>query len=331
MTPTILLALPLVLPQPSCEQPGSPELATVVEETVHRTHEVMDLVAPGFVELNRIGAASYASQEDVERWQASMDSLVESIRAYSPHDGLEVSYESLPMLEVKGSEEAQSWVESFLATQREAALSMYDARVRIVEFEGELPVDLLPEPGPSHVLPDEDARGAFLTRMEDARADVLTSPRVVVLPRQRASITVQEQVAYVKNYVLRIFEPGAQVLADPEVDTISEGIELELGVTPLGGGRLGLDLEATLSHVERPIATRSVTLAPDIPEVQISSPVCRELRLGGLLQLEPGSSSVLVASRPTGDGYVLLLLEVEEVPGEGAHSGAPGPEGGDGR
>ena len=114
-------------------------------------------------------------------------------------------------------------------------------------------------------------------------------------PCAGANISALNQVAYIQSWQLETVEPGAQVIADPQVARIQEGLTLDARVVPLPGNRLGAEVRVCACQIQRPIPTRKVRLGDaNGREVEISEPQVKTARFESTVALVDGGSVVLV-------------------------------------
>jgi hypothetical protein len=109
-----------------------------------------------------------------------------------------------------------------------------------------------------------------------ASVNILSSPRVVTGQGQTASISVGNDVSYVKGYAVELVGEGSFV-ADPTIGVAHEGLSVEILPILFGAGdQVSLSLKVRLSNVTRPIATFEAKLGDGVlkaerPEVATQS------------------------------------------------------------
>jgi hypothetical protein len=129
-------------------------------------------------------------------------------------------------------------------------------------------------------LEAEDLRLQRLEGME-----VIAAPQIGLLNLQRASLNVTNELSYIKDYTRETI--GEQIIVDPVIDVVREGIALE--ITPIiheDGQSISLDAQAWISTLKRPMRTFSTTLAAgqtvtfQVPEKASSTWKSEDLTLG---------------------------------------------------
>jgi hypothetical protein len=207
-----------------------------------------------------------------------------------------------------------AWIERFLAGLRSFE-GFVDLQARIYT----VPRGLLREWGvaPSATLATPDDLAVFHERIQaEGRCDTLMTPRVLAYPCQNVAISAGEEVAYVRSWQLRIVEPGGQEIADPEVQTFFEGLEIQALSTPLPGGRFAQEIEFTSRTCERPIPTRKVRISASTDEEhEVGEPQVKTARFAATVLLADGASAVLVTPDTDPDKDLALVVTVRRVAG----------------
>lgn len=186
--------------------------------------------------------------------------------------------------------------------------------------------------GPVEVLPSveagvsEDASGppvgAFRAELRFLRADgtTLAAPRLVVLPGQRATIEMVQQISYVQDF--DVARAGDDWVADPVIGVVAPGVRVDLTVLEADSNRDGRTDEAALawsvvaSDLRRPIAHREVgALATGTPApVTVQFPRWESVEVSGARRIAVGEDAELARfPDPAGSGDVVLRGRVERV------------------
>ncbi len=161
---------------------------------------------------------------------------------------------------------------------------LVNAEVRILEFPVDAAEGLLgahrPTADRSHHLLDDAAVGALMRAVEKHEtAGVLTAPRITVYDRQKANVSVLNQVSYVQDYDLE--HHGNDVfVADPIIGIVQEGILIDFTPTCSEDGRtIRLAFEGTFSSLQRPIPEKEIEVQGgrkkpkgEVPTVTIQLP-----------------------------------------------------------
>ena len=118
-----------------------------------------------------------------------------------------------------------------------------------------------------------DARRKVLQAIPNA--SVISAPSLLVISGQRAQVTVVNTTAYIKDHEIKMV--GTHLIADPIIDTFSEGVflDLECLLEPAGAGVL-MNGKVRLVNAARPIREFKTSLADSNHEVTIQMPEIRE-------------------------------------------------------
>ncbi len=210
--------------------------------------------------------------------------------------------------------EQHAWLASFLDLQRrtnglvEISITIYEAPKGAFRDAG------LAEA--SKVLEDPAALTALRARLRADKAVVeVNSPRLAVLNGQKASISVLDQVSYVKEWKLTLVEPGPQEIADPTIDIVQDGIVAHFRTIALDADVYALDIAFVMSKLDRPMATRKVRIsATSDREVEIGVPVVTKIHFESKLVLSDGAAATFTTASPAKDKDLAIVLTLEHRP-----------------
>ena len=209
----------------------------------------------------------------------------------------------------------QEWVERFLGDLRrdrgmvEVVATIYTMERGVLAQLGLSANSILP-PGRA---------GELKELLIKADGEVVQAPKLIMYPCARANIAVLNQMAYIQSWHLETVEPGAQVIADPQVARIQEGLTLDARVVPLPGNRFGAEVRVSACQIQRPIPTRKVRLGDaNGREVEISEPQVKTARFESTVALVDGGSVVLVTQDvdPTKDLAAVVTVRRAESTGK---------------
>ena len=317
------------LVSPPQDPPQRVQAPTPTGDLTGAVHDIADLTGaaqlaaleptPELFEPERVQellARLEAARELRQRVRSAADGLLAALRAYMEPPFVPAQHEvqliSDSMLLVHASPAQQAWVERFLEVQREDT-AMIDVQIRILH----VPLGLLARMGveSSASILESEAQSDDLLRTLLAHDGVreVTAPRLLTYPRQRANLSVTNQVAYISEYELRVVEPGAVEIADPMIDVIREGVVFELAAVPLGDGRIGVDVDLTHSSLERPIRTVTRVIGAGRHEVTIGKPEVTEVGVHTRLIMRAGATAVFVTPDPVQDLDMATLVRLRRV------------------
>ena len=169
------------------------------------------------------------------------------------------------------------------------------------------------------VVPTWDGARKIAERLqEDPETRLTIAPTLLIQPRRNAKVSTGEEIPYIKDYTVVTVQPGNHEVADPLIETVHEGIEVEVWALPLAGERYGLNLRFSSSSLERPIPTETRRIGSEGAEVQVALPAVTRTDMEMRVALEPGSAVFLVTPNlPRGEDQV-LVLSLERVTQEQA-------------
>jgi hypothetical protein len=129
--------------------------------------------------------------------------------------------------------------------------------------------------GAATVLAAKDGERFLALEKDSTDFRVRSAPRMFVQPLVASSATmVGRSLPYVKGYKLVTVQPGDVKIADPEIESVTVGFELEVGGVLLDGGRVALSIDASNTSVAEPIPTKQIKLDPaSTQEVTVAMPV----------------------------------------------------------
>jgi len=217
-------------------------------------------------------------------------------------------------LAVNGLPAQQQWVEQFLGNLRsyrgqiEVEATIYTTQRGVLAQLGYSANSTLP-PGRASELKE------LITK---AGGEVVQAPKLIMFPCAGANIAVLNEMAYVQSWQLETVEPGAQVIADPQVARIQEGLTLDARVVPLPGNRFGAEVRVCACQIQRPIPTRKVRLGDAKgTEVEISEPQVKTARFESTAALVDGGSIVLVTQDVDPSKDLAAVVTVRRMESDG--------------
>jgi hypothetical protein len=157
------------------------------------------------------------------------------------------------------------------------------------------------------ILPAAPA-AALLTALRQDAAEELSAPKLCVRPLAQASLSTGEQVAYVRDFT--VMRQQGKAIADPIVDRVFDGTEVQLLATWMPNGTVGIDCSVQSHKVQRPLPEAKVDLGVGAPvTVQLPRVTTVQLQQKALLPL--GDSVVLAAPRQDGS-YLCAVVRVSK-------------------
>jgi hypothetical protein len=210
--------------------------------------------------------------KDLAARMGGMDELVARLRrlvgadgSVQPHDGV---------LVVKAARSDHGAVAQRLDVLRRDSSVLVRLETRVVEAP--LSAALGREVSaarPGQIVAVADAAEAVARWLKAGEAKVVTAPALSCFPGQTASVHAGSEVSFVADFDVEVSQSA--FIADPIVDTIYEGVMVELRPHLLEGG-VRLDLHATYTDVE--LESFTTHLGRQEYEIQIPAVARSEVR-----------------------------------------------------
>jgi hypothetical protein len=255
-------------------------------------------------ELRRQAAAALASLEEVVRLTIEPP-LVEGIDELRPlGDNL---------LVLRASDAQHAWLVRFLDTQRstDSLISMTTTVWSAPHGFGrelQLGVDGQTQRLLETRLDVED----ILSLATALGHESLAAPKLLTYPRQRGNVSVLNQISYVSGWNLVKVAPNEQLIADPVIDVIKEGLTVDARAVPLAPGYWSIDAEVLLTSLERPIPTVRTMLGDSMSEVEFATPTVNAVGMSSRFTIASGGGALFLTYDQIQDRDVIVLLQVED-------------------
>ena len=339
-----LLFAPAVAAQDRQAGQGLPENGTVQADAVVTLHPISHLTrraAATEAQAKLLEATSGAEDQLAQRdalsaatksADAMAAGLMAMVQAYcepalNPDGGtlVDLVLGAEDALIVIGTPAQQTWVKGFLALQVTDG-SVIDVQAHVLSVPaGQLASLGFPVGGQPALLEAGEA-GALLAQLKSGGGQVVTAPRLLTLPRQRGSVSIINEQSYVTDWEVRVVQPGDQLLADPVIDTLQEGVTSDVQVVLLPDDLLGVDVTLTHSDVVEPVDT--VPWAPDATATDEERMLTRDLTVSladvhqvsatAQLVTVSGATMLLTVAGLEADQDLAVLVSAKRILPEGA-------------
>lgn len=148
----------------------------------------------------------------------------------------------------------------------------------------------------------------------DTVAEIVQSPQVLVFPRQRVQISTVDEISYVKDWKVVLVEPGSTAIADPQIDVVRDGFDIDARATFVDAEHVGVEVSIAHSKVERPIATKKVKLGlPGASEVEVGVPDVTRVSLESRLLIRTDHCALFRAPLTESGKSAVVLLRVRRA------------------
>lgn len=213
---------------------------------------------------------------------------------------------------LKGTDEQQQWLRSFLELQRtwRDAIAI-DVRVLEAPRGGFARLGVHDS---SKLFQSQAEAEELLERAKnEPDFDVLFAPKVVAWSWSEAEISATTEISYIQDWRLVFVEPGHQSIADPVIATIKEGDVVGVHGVLLERELYGIELDFVRTEVAQPIPTKSVRLTDD-KQVEIALPEVAKVHLASSVKLAEGASVLFCAASTKKDRDLAVILTVHRMP-----------------
>lgn len=312
--------------------PLSPSLPEDASVHLYDVTDILDVLTPRTLELGEGLRGEYPTQLEEEfktRRTETLRRLATGLERFvtpswnKAWNRIEVL--SRGVLAIVGDSEQHAWIGDCLEELRAGGTSSIIVQVKYLE---------IPRGGLSEVGIEESPLGSATQEQEASLREaiedlsshegwnVLFAPEVLTRPFAPATLSVINQVAYVKEWQVHLVEPEKTLIADPVVDTVQEGYTLDLFCAALPEGNFGLKLDLVRADIERPIPTKKVRVATDpASDVSISTPVVTRVSLTSTFVVQPGRMVIFTTPTQDEERDLVVVIELNRL-----RAGGPRPD-----
>lgn len=210
--------------------------------------------------------------------------------------------------------EQQLWLERFLEYQRSA--TSWQGLVQVEVLQGDL--DNLTEIDPDlrlSLMADPAMLDGRRVALKENDFQVLNDAKLLLNPYHDGELRIANQISYVSDWSLFTVQPSGEQIADPTVEVMEEGLELECRIWQAAEGSFGIHLDLSYSEIQRPILTHDLALegADGILEFTISEPELRSTDVEADIRVMDGTGLQLVAQSPDSNQDIVLLISFRAI------------------
>jgi hypothetical protein len=196
----------------------------------------------------------------------------------------------------------QQWLTDFLQMQRE--IDRWQALMKVQVF--------LAKPG-AELSNDRDATvfntaaqaEALGEKLKQSGAELVSAPSMLTLPGQQGTISSLNQSSYVSSWELTVVQPSGNVVADPTIEVVQEGMTLKSRALQVGKDSFGISIDVEMARIEKPFATKTITVEGQ--EFEIGAPEVVTANIATSMQL-PAGGGVMLRSSNYDDGRDLVII-----------------------
>ena len=302
------------------------------EEALAAQEQLLELATTGAsLDLHALREQLRAAVGSADRVAHDLRQMIELFAdpPFAPADGsfVDLAVGQDDLLIVLGSPDQHRWVEGFLAEQRRTG-TLID--VQVVLFTAPLGTlaTHVQDGGSGAVVLEAATAGALQVALQDAGAQQVTAPRLTALPRQDTQVTVSKEQAFVVGYELKRVQPGDRVVADPVIDTVQEGVFLDVQTALLPDGLLGLEIGLRHAELREPVATRDMRAELDMTDapapLEVALPTVDSVSVDTQVVLVSGASALLGSRGIDPTTELIVFVQADTVSPEQLPAGATG-------
>ena len=140
--------------------------------------------------------------------------------------------------------------------------------------------------------------------------NLLSAPRTMTRPFEKATVSILNQIAYIKEFEVNMSPDGASLVVDPIISVVQEGLSLDLCCGPIESGVLGLTVTLDRASVETPIASRKLRVSTHPPtEVEVQTPLVDHVKQSTWHRVPDGGLIYFTTPSDEADRDLLFLIE----------------------
>lgn len=147
--------------------------------------------------------------------------------------------------------------------------------------------------------------GVIVENMRSSAAEEMLSPKILTRPGMDGSLSVLTEFAYVDKWEEQTVQPGNVTVLDPSIETVEEGLTLDVRVLQVADNEYGIAVSYELLDLVQPIETQEVMLG-GVPCVT-ASPKVIETSLESHLVIPDGGGAVFRTTRSSEQEIVLVI------------------------
>ena len=311
-----LVLIPLALVAASAQTPI--QSGTQSERSKHPAEQApaerREFVVYDVGDIARMRGTPDEKSADAERRaRETTRQLAELLEAFAPFSEGE-SMVAMPedvstSLGVFAGPATHAWVAEWLALQRRPVF--IDVATRFLEGRRGTLLALGVDTSQS-ILVSSETLERVMDAAREKELSMIAAPQILMRSSERAHLSTLQHISYIKDWKLERVEPGGVEIADPVIDTIGEGMVVEVLATLLPDGHIGLRLSASHTEIQRPIPTERVRLREDRDTmVEVALPAVDRVKIETRIVLSDGATAVLYSAGHVPDEEFAVLVRAK--------------------
>ncbi|MGB3968506.1 MAG: hypothetical protein WBO45_17350, partial [Planctomycetota bacterium] len=156
-----------------------------------------------------------------------------------------------------------------------------------------------------NIVLDATAGRGLLVALRQAAVPITQFPQVVAPHLDCAQLKVGKQLAYVRDFEIEVVQ--AAFLANPVIDVLFDGHQVDVLCAETRAGTLGVQLQLVDQVVEQPIPKRTTTVPGTTKEVTVEVPRVTGCRGSMTVEMSNGATALMAARKSDGSWLVTLM------------------------
>lgn len=224
---------------------------------------------------------------------------IERFMPPTPGPKFEAVLLSRSQLAVAATTREHAWIESYLRSASRTNV-LVDISVTMFDLErGSLKALGIAESPNGMAVPSAEAVKAKISALESAK--VVTAPRLTVNPGAKASLSVWNQTAYVKDCEVKLIGDPPREVIDPMVEKFTTGLTLLTRALPISDTHTAVHADVEWSQL-RHLSEVAKTFGESKTPVTIQLPELVELNAVARFDISSGAAIVVTGIDPGREG-----------------------------
>lgn len=157
---------------------------------------------------------------------------------------------------------------------------------------------------------NEGTMGVVVDALRDSSQDEMVSPKILVNPGMDGSLSVLTEYSYVEAWEEFVVQPGDVTVLDPTIETIEEGLTMDVRVLQIGADEYGIALSYELTELMQPMETKEVVLGG--VTCRTALPRMATTSLESNLVIPEGGGAVYRTTR-SGQEEIVLVIQFQRI------------------
>ena len=158
---------------------------------------------------------------------------------------------------------------------------------------------------------NEGTMGVIVDALRGSSLEEMVNPRILMNPGMDGSLSVLTEFSYVEEWQELIVQPGDVSVLDPSIETVEEGLTMDVRVLQVASDQYGLDISYELMDLIQPMKTEQLTLGG--VSCRTASPEVITTSLESNLVIPSGGGAVFRTTRSSDQKEIVLVIQFQRV------------------